>query len=166
MKNKNPSFNELKILNEKEKNGIIKKLNEQFGINEIPGIIVKRGTERLFLFQGDFSKQEIKFMERTIPIERVGVYFAKIFKERTGKEKIRLSIEGTQILKKQIKKNIFELNEEQMEKWMKGQELLISTQKKDFLVMKYNDNFLGTGKASEKKITNFIPKNRRLKEKN
>ena len=31
--------------------------------------------------------------------------------------------------------------------------------------MKYKDNFLGTGKASENKISNFIPKNRRLKEK-
>ena len=28
--------------------------------------------------------------------------------------------------------------------------------------MKYKDDFLGSGKASEKKISNFIPKNRRL----
>ena len=33
-----------------------------------------------------------------------------------------------------------------------------------FLIMKYKDDLLGTGKASENKITNFIPKSRRLKE--
>jgi len=31
--------------------------------------------------------------------------------------------------------------------------------------MKYKNDFLGTGKASENKIGNFIPKNRRLKHK-
>ena len=44
-----------------------------------------------------------------------------------------------------------------------GQELNIKSGKKDFLVMKYEDNFLGCGKASEEKISNFIPKMRRLK---
>ena len=35
--------------------------------------------------------------------------------------------------------------------------------KKGFVIMKCEDDFLGTGKASENKIGNFIPKNRRLK---
>lgn len=34
---------------------------------------------------------------------------------------------------------------------------------KGFIVMKNNDDYLGCGKASETKITNFIPKSRRLK---
>ena len=46
---------------------------------------------------------------------------------------------------------------------MMGRELLIKTGKRGFLIMKYNDDFLGTGKASEEKIGNFIPKSRRLK---
>jgi len=37
--------------------------------------------------------------------------------------------------------------------------------KKGFVIMKHRDDFLGTGKASENKIGNFIPKNRRLREK-
>ena len=48
---------------------------------------------------------------------------------------------------------------------MKGNELEIQTGKKGFLIIKYKNDFLGCGKASEPKITNFIPKNRRLKEK-
>ena len=155
-------MSQLKILNKNEKQEIEKKLNNQFGIENIPGIILRWGKEKLFLFSGSFNKHEIKNIEERVPIERIGVYFAKI----VNNDEIRLSIEGTQILKEQIKKNIFELNEKLSEEWMMGRELLIKTGKKGFLIMKYKDNFLGCGKASENKIGNFIPKNRRLKQKN
>lgn len=153
----------LKILNKKQKQGIIEKLNEQFGIKDIPGKIIMMGKEKLFLFSGSFTDNEIKKLEKLTVIERIGFYFAKI-DEPTNK--IRLSIEGSQILKNQIKKNIFDLNEKEAEQWMKGQELQIKTGKKDFLIIKYKEDYLGSGKASEEKIGNFIPKNRRLKERN
>jgi len=153
-------MNFLKILNKSEKKEIVNRLNKQFGIKEIPGIILRKGAERLFLFEGSFYEKQIKKLERILPLERIGVYFGKI----QGDE-VRLSIEGIHLLKDQIKKNIFELNKEEAEQWMKGQELNIQTGKKGFLVMKYQNDFLGCGKASEKKIGNFIPKSRRLKEK-
>lgn len=152
----------LKIMNKNEKEEITNKLKSQFGISKISGKILMRGKERMFLFSGSFNKNQIRVLETLAPIERIGVYFAKK-DERDGT--LRLSIEGTQIFKDQIKDNIFELSEDQVEPWMKGRELNIKTGKKGFLVMKYKNNFLGTGKASEEKITNFIPKNRRLKEK-
>ena len=151
-------MNFLKILNESEKREIERELEEQFGIKNIPGLILRRGEERLFLFSGSFDKKEIKNLEKIVPVERIGVYFAK---HMDGK--VKLSIEGTHALKNQIKKNIFELEENQIENWMKGQELLVKTGKRGFLVMKYKNDFLGTGKASEEKIGNFIPKSRRLK---
>jgi len=227
----------LKILTEKEKREIVQKLNKQFGIKEVPGIITMHGKERLFLFQGDLNEKEIKELEQNVPIERVGIYFAKLI----GNE-IKLSIDGVQVLKDQITKNILEINEKQAEQWMMGRELLfdnvfekedngigennlnknskdkINNEKADkksfsinklnnsdeqseeqiwvdehlresasptktsvgaswagsrfpgkkphgFVIIKFKDDFLGTGKASEQKITNFIPKNRRLKEK-
>ncbi|MFQ5532122.1 MAG: hypothetical protein ACE5ES_05910, partial [Candidatus Nanoarchaeia archaeon] len=61
----------IKILNQKEKSEILKKLNQQFGIEEIPGTITMRGKERLFLFQGSLSISELKNLEQTVPIERV-----------------------------------------------------------------------------------------------
>ncbi len=153
----------LKMINKKEKEEITQKLKEQFGITEIPGEILMRGSERMFLFSGNFSKSQIRILESLAPLERIGVYFGKWVENI---DEIRLSIEGTHIFKDQINKNIFELAEDQVEQWMKGQELPIKTGKKGFLAMKYKGNFLGTGKASEEKIGNFIPKNRRLKEKN
>ena len=150
----------LKILNKREKVEVEKKLHEQFGVDSIPGMIVMRGEERLFLFSGDLSEKGIGLLEKCTFIERIGIYFAKII----GND-IRLSIEGSQILKDQIKKNIFSLDSNQAEEWMKGRELPIKTDKHGFLIMKHGEDFLGTGKSSEEKIGNFIPKSRRLKEK-
>jgi NOL1/NOP2/fmu family ribosome biogenesis protein len=152
----------LKFLNKKEKKEILEKLKYQFGITEIPGEIVMRGKERMFLFSGSFDEKKINVLERLAPIERMGVYFAK---KDENLDEIRLSIEGTQVFKDQIINNIFELPKELVEDWMKGRELNIKTGKKGFLAMRYEDDFLGTGKASEEKIGNFIPKNRRLREK-
>lgn len=153
-------MNQLKILNKNEKQEIINKLKKQFGIQNIPGILLKIGAERLFLFQGSFNEKQIKKLEKTIFIERIGVYFGK-----EQNNQIRLSIEGVHLLQEQITKNIFELNKEQTEKWLTGQELDIQTGKRDFLIMKYKNDFIGCGKASEKKIGNYIPKSRRLKSK-
>jgi NOL1/NOP2/fmu family ribosome biogenesis protein len=148
----------IQILNQKQIQESYRSLKEQFGIDKIPGRIMKLGEEKLFLFTGDATDEEIKKLENIVPVERLGVYFAKIIKED-----VKLSIEGSQILKEQIKNNIFELNDEQAEKWMMGQELNLKSGKRGFVVMKYQDNFLGCGKASEEKISNFIPKMRRLK---
>jgi NOL1/NOP2/fmu family ribosome biogenesis protein len=151
----------LHFLNNQEKKEILEKLKNQFGIKEINGVLVRIGQERIFLFQGSFSEEEIKKIESYVPIERVGIYFAKI-----QNDQIRLSIDGTHLFKDQITKNIFELNEEQTDLWMHGSELNLKTGKNGFLIMKTNNDLLGTGKASAEKITNFIPKSRRLKFKN
>lgn len=150
----------IQILNKKQTKEIEDSLWEQFGVHEIPGRLFQLGEEKIFLFSGEASDGDIKELEGMVPVERLGVYFAKAMNGE-----IRLSIEGTQILKEQIKKNIFELDKEQAEKWMQGQELNIHMGKKGFFIMKYKNDFLGCGKASEEKIGNFIPKMRRLKNK-
>ncbi|HLC87391.1 MAG TPA: hypothetical protein VJH65_03910 [Candidatus Nanoarchaeia archaeon] len=147
-------------MNKHEKEEITNKLNKQFGIKEIKGMIIKIGAEKLFLYQGDLTEKQIKELEKIIPVERTGIYFAKIVPKEN---KIRLSIEGTQLLKDQLSKNIFELDQARAVEWMSGKELNIATGQNDFLIIKYKDNFLGTGKATAEKISNYIPKNRRLK---
>ena len=150
----------IQILESRQIEEIEKNLKERFGIKRIPGKILKLGEEKLFLFTGDATDEEILKLEKIIPVERIGVYFAKIINGD-----VKLSIDGSQLLKNQITKNIFELDEEQAEKWMMGQELNLKPNVKGFVVMKYKDNFMGCGKASEDKISNFVPKTRRLKSK-
>ncbi|MCF7910099.1 hypothetical protein K9L16_00310 [Candidatus Pacearchaeota archaeon] len=162
-----PQFNYTKILNKQETEKILKELREQFGIQKIPGILIQRGRERLFLFQGSLNQKTIQNLEKTIPIERAGIYFAKIIEDRKSNQIfVRLSIEGTQIMKNQITKNIFTLpNPEAFESWMQGNEISSPPPKelRGFVIMKYKNHYIGCGKASAEKISNFIPKNRRLK---
>lgn len=148
----------IKILAAQEKKQIEQKLNQQFGIKEIPGKIVMRGAERLFFFTGEINEAEIRKIEDIIPIEKIGVYFAKLINDD-----MKLTIEGTQILHSQINKGIFEINDTQAEEWMMGRELSIKTGLRGFVVIKNRSDLLGCGKASQDKITNFIPKSRRLK---
>jgi NOL1/NOP2/fmu family ribosome biogenesis protein len=150
----------LKFYNKQEKEKLISQLNEQFGIEKIPGEIAKLGKERIILFSGDMSEKDLLKFDYLARIEGVGLYFAKI-DEHT--KDIRLSIEGANLLKDQITKNIFEMDEKQAEQWMMGQELNITTGKKGFFIMKFKEDVLGTGKISENKISNFVPKSRRLK---
>ncbi len=148
----------IKILSKNEKREIERKLDKQFGVKEIDGMLIKFGKDRIFFFSGKLKEKEIRIIESEIPIERIGVYFARIMNDFP-----KLSIEGTQILKEQINKNIFELDEKQLKDWMSGRDLNIQTGQRGFLVMKYKEEILGCGKASENKISNFIPKMRRLK---
>jgi NOL1/NOP2/fmu family ribosome biogenesis protein len=150
----------LKFFNKKEKEKLLEQLKEQFGIKEIPWELAKLGRERIMAFSGDISEKEILELDKFARIEGVGVYFAKI--DENTKD-IRLSIEGVHLLQDQITKNIFELDEKKAEQWMMGQEINITTGKKGFFIMKFKNDFLGTGKISAEKISNFIPKARRLK---
>jgi NOL1/NOP2/fmu family ribosome biogenesis protein len=150
----------MKLIEGKEKKEILEILKKNFGVTKIPGKLFQRGKERIFIYSGNFEKEDIEKLSKATFIERIGVYFAKKIDDE-----IRLSIEGTQILKNEIKKNLIELTQEEMLTWMMGHELLKKTGKKGFVIMKYKENMLGTGKASEEKITNFIPKSRRLKDK-
>ena len=148
----------LKFFSKNEKERLIAQLKKQFGIKEIPWKIARFGKERIIVFSGNISEKEIFELDRFARIEGIGVYFGK-----EQNDEIRLSIEGVHLLKNQITKNIFELDEKQAEQWMMGQELSITTDKKGFFIMRYKNDFLGTGKISQNKISNFIPKGRRLK---
>ena len=155
-----PQIEPMKIIEGKELEEFKDKLNAQFGITEIPGKVIKRGKERIFLFTGDINEKNLRTLEFKTFVERAGTYVAK---EIDGE--YRLSIEGSQIFKTQITKNIVEVNKEEMENWMHGSEILKKTGIKGFVIIKYKNDMLGCGKASEEKITNFIPKSRRLKHK-
>lgn len=159
-KNQKPIIPNLEILEGKKRKEIIDRLNEQFGIKEIPGMLLVRGKERIFLFTGNYNEEKLRKLEEVSFVERAGVYLGKV--EEKG---IRLSIEGSEILKDQIKKCVVELNKEEMQTWMMGHEVLKESGKTGFVIIKYKDDMLGTGKASAEKITNFIPKSRRLKDK-
>jgi len=147
----------MKILKSSEKKGILNKLNEQYGISKIPYLILKFGKEKLRIYSGTLPPNELKKLDNFIRIENAGIYFAK----QEG-EKIRLTLDGIQSFKDQITKNILEINDQQAKEWLKGNELYINTDK-NFKIIKNNEEFIGCGKSNGERITNFVPKNRRVK---
>ena len=142
------------ILNKKERDEIGSILNDQFGFNSFEDlIIVKAGNNKIWItnreiLETDFSK---------IRTETLGLYFGKI--EYDG---IRLSIEGSQIVGKQAKKNIVNITEDQLFMWLRGFDLEIQCES-TYVLLKYKSDFVGCGKKKENGILNFIPKDRRIR---
>jgi len=150
----------IRILRGKERERLMGVFEKQFGIKQIQGTLIRGRKGGIYLFTGTIPDKEIFNLLKIFPVEIIGIYLAK---EMDGK--LRLSIEGSQILKNEITKRIVELSKEEMEIWIMGHELIKKTGFEDYVVMKYKNEMLGVGKASENKITNFIPKSRRLRDK-
>ena len=146
----------MKILYSTEKKKILKQLNEQFGITALPYLLVQFGKGKIKAYSGNLSTEELRVLDKNINIENIGLYFLNI------NEGIRLTFDGISLFKNQITKNILELNNSQTEEWMKGNDLMINTNK-GFVVLKNNNEFIGCGKSTGEKITNFVPKERRIK---
>ena len=147
----------MKPLPSSQKKKIINLLNNQFGISKIPHLFLKFGKEKLRLYSGDFSKEELIELDNNLKIESIGLYFAKI--QNDG---IRLSLDGTILLKSQISKNILDLSDKQSKDWFKGEDLNLKLDK-NFKILRNKNDIIGTGKSTGEKITNSMPKERRIK---
>jgi NOL1/NOP2/fmu family ribosome biogenesis protein len=147
----------MEIINSKERKEIIAQLNEQFGINKIPYTIIRFGKDKIRIYSGEISNEELLRLDQNLRIETAGLYFAK--QQEDG---IRLTLDGIAIFKDQIKKGILELSDEQAKEWLKGNELLIQTER-GFRILKNQGEFIGCGKATGEKIANFMPKERRVR---
>jgi len=140
-----------------EKRRIIEQLNEQFGIQELPFLLIESGKEKIRGFSGHLSKDEIIELGKILNIEVIGLYILK--KEDNL---FRLSLDATHLLKKQITKNIIEINDAQLQEWIRGHDLDTKMQK-GIVVIKNHDDFFGCGRSSGDKIFNHIPRERRIK---
>ena len=147
----------MKILSSSQKKKITKQLNFQFGITSIPYLMLKFGKEKLRLYSGSLSKEELLKLDKNLRIETAGLYFAKQVNDG-----IRLTIDSSHVFQSQIKKNILTLTKEQSDDWFLGNDLLIRLDK-NFKILRYDNDFIGSGKSTGEKITNTLPKERRIR---
>ena len=148
---------QLNFLSRREKKRLIEQLEEQYGIVELPFLLVHSGKEKIRALSCSLSTDELRELSRNVNVNAVGIYLLKI--EPDG---LRLSIEATHMLKKQIKKSIIELNKEQLAEWLKGRDVELNSDIKGYVVVKSGDDFYGCGKLSNKMLRNFVPKERRI----
>ena len=149
----------MKVLSSSEKKQILEKLKQEFGIENLPFLLIKFGKERVRAFSGSLSRDELQKLDHETRIESAGIYLLHDY----GDE-IRLSLDALHLLKHEIKKNIVELTKQQAEDWFKGQDIFLEEERtKGFKALKFGEDFIGCGKSIGKIIKNYMPKERRIK---
>ncbi len=146
----------IRFIKSNEKRKILESLNDQFGISELPYLLISTGNERIRAFSGSLSKEEIEELGKIARVELIGTYFLK------EEGLYRLSFDSPLLIKDEIKKNIVEINDEQFHDWIRGFDIQIEAPQ-GVVVIRYNGDFIGCGKSNGKTIYNYVPKDRRLK---
>ena len=141
----------------KKRKKLLFELNYRFGITEIPNILFQTGKDKIRAFSGNLSIDEIYVLDRLSNVEFMGLY---LFKEELGH--FRLGFDCTLLLNEQISKNFVEINEVQLERWIKGHNLDIALDKGIYVVRCGEDAF-GCGLSDGKRLINFVPKERRIR---
>ena len=90
--------------------------------------------------------------------DRQGVYFARI--ESDG---IRLSIEGSFLVGPRATKNVVELDDERARRYLAGESVQIDENLHGWVIVKWRNYFLGSAKAKEGRLINYVPGDRRLR---
>jgi NOL1/NOP2/fmu family ribosome biogenesis protein len=146
----------LKILNKKAVKEILALIKKQWNadINLDDYAFLKSEKGKIYIVNREIDKIDFKKLR----IDAIGLYFAFI-----KDNKLRLSIEGSQLIGPKAKNNVYELNDKEVKEWMLGEDLITKATSEEFVIIKHKKDFLGTGKIKQGKILNFIPKGRRLK---
>jgi len=134
-----------------------KLIEQQYG--KIPASFDKlafiRGKERIFVITRDVGLVDAK----NLRINSIGLYIAEV-----KDDQLRLSIEGAQLVGPSATKNVYELSEEQLKEWFKGNDIKVEGDYDGFVILKHGNDYVGSGKYKEGFILNFVPKARRLLE--
>ncbi len=148
---------QLKILKRKEVKQLLAKIKEQWGYSKsLDYAFLRSSKDKIYIVNKDFAKIDISKLK----IDKIGLYFCTV----VNKNEIRLSIEGSQIVGPYATKNIIELSRSEMKEWLQGVNIEKDVREiGGFAIIKYDSDFMGTGKVKEGKILNYIPKARRIK---
>jgi NOL1/NOP2/fmu family ribosome biogenesis protein len=146
----------LEILSGKKIREIHQMLKHRFGFDRrLDYNFSKSGKGRIWVY----SKEVDKIRLKDLNVEAIGLYFC--FREMNG---LRLSIEGAQLIGKYAKKNVIELDEEQVQRWIRGFDLDVEEKLENgYVILKFGKDIIGCGKYKNGKLLNIVRKGRRIK---
>lgn len=78
---------------------------------------------------------------------------------------LHLTVEGCQLIGKTAKKNVVMVDEENMKKYIMGHDVvgeMINCANDNFVIIKYKNDFIGSGILRNGKVENSLPKSRKL----
>lgn len=148
----------INFIKSREKKKMIEDLNREFGISDLPYLLIESGKEKIRGFSGSLSKEEIMQLGELANIELIGAYLIR----QEDKDDIRLSFDACILLKNQISKNIISVSDEQFQEWIRGRDI-DSNGIKGSAIVSYKGDFIGCGKSNGLKVFNYVPKDRRLR---
>jgi len=143
------------VLNKKEAKKILELIKKQWNADFVTDKIFLKNQNDIFLV----SREVFSINLDTIRINSLGLYFGELFDY-----KLRLSIEGSQIIGPIAKENIVEINENELKQWLRGENIEKQTNANSYVIIKHKNDFFGCGKAKENLILNYVPKVRRINE--
>lgn len=133
-------------------------LERQYGIKDFSDkILIQAGEGKIRLTTDD----TIRVAEKMRGVQSLGLYIAKV----EGQDVV-LSIEGSQLLCNNIKKNRIELTDEQARLWMEGAPIQFEGPiAVRYVVTSYKNICLGCGRVSaDGKVYPQVPKWRRIQQ--
>ena len=112
--------------------------------------------ERVFVFKKNLKPFWEELKKKNIRVNPLGIYFGKI----KNNEKIQLSIEGAQIVGKNAKKNVFEINDyNELYEFLLGKPIeLRNVEKHNFPILKYKELVICAASSRENEIISIFPK--------
>lgn len=144
----------LKILNKKQVKGILALIKKQWSCTiNLDYVFLMNKKNRIFIVNKDINRIDLSKLR----INSLGLYFGEL-----RNNEIRLTIEGAQLVGKHAQKNIIELADKEARLWLKGYDIEKKSKATGFVILKHNNDYLGTGRYKDNKIFNFVPKTRRI----
>ena len=148
----------MKVLNKKEIRGIAEKINSAYDSNvDFSEFVVLITSKENKIWLASRKAFEINLEE--LKINSIGLYFG-----REDKGKIRLSIEGAQIVGKTAKKNICEI--ENVWDFLRGFDVTptkkIDCKENQYVLVKYKEDTLGVAKLQDGVLKSVLPKARKI----
>lgn len=148
------------FLNKKERQKVFDALNECYGFEKFEIFekyeILSRenddDSEKIFLL----SKNAVDIDFENLRIDSMGLYFGE-FK----KGQFSLSIDGSHIIGKFCTRNVLDLEREQLNRYISGENVDFSHED-SFVLVKFGNDYLGSARLKDNVLINNMPKERRV----
>lgn len=143
-----------RILTPRERKNVVEDIGKRFGIVR-EGMWIETGREKLRLFSGNVSQEDLQELREIARIEIIGLYFA-----RAEKDGLRLSFDAPFFLNSP--KSVLEISSAEVKEWMRGNDIKKECASGVYILMSGTD-FVGCGVSDGTTVHNFVPKERRVR---
>ncbi len=153
----------VEILDNTKKKKIVSIVEEDYGINNIPFLLIKTSKDKIRGYSGDLSREEITDIAKSLNVELVGTQLFTLV-DNDNHARLNFDVMNLPVLKTQISKNILNINEVQLKELLSGKNLEVSSPfNSPFIPLKLNNDFFGIAKNRGDFLQNYLPKEKRMK---